>query len=74
MLIFSHLRLLVHIAVANDAVSLECCCIGHYDQVIKIHQEAQEVEERLSEDLVGVVPFGSVEEVPDILYCLGLLL
>lgn len=74
MLILSQVRFLVDIAVTYDAISLESRCVWHDNQVVQVHQEAQEVEEGLGEYLVWIISLWSVEKVPNILNGLGLLL
>lgn len=67
-LIFAYVRLLVQVVrIAHDAVSVERRCVRHDDQVVQIHQEAQEVEEGLRENLVRVVPLRPVQQVPHVL-------
>jgi len=60
MLVFSKLRILVDIAVADQAIALESSCIRHDDQVVQIHEEAEKIEEGLGEYFVWVVSLGSV--------------
>ena len=72
MLVLAKFRLRSSI-VAKHTGTLVSSGVWHDDQVVEIHQETQEVEEGLSVDLVHVVSFWSVEEIPNILNSLSLL-
>ena len=74
-LVLAQIRLLVQIVgVTHDAVSVVGRAVWHDHQVVQIHQEAQEVEEGLSEYLADIIPLGPVKQVPHVLDRLALRL
>ena len=61
-LIFAHVRFLIKIIrVTHDTISMESRGVRHDHKVIQIHQEAEEVKERLSEDFIRVISFWSMK-------------